>query len=167
MENAIRVEWASRYSDTMEDDDCGRWARVAYAGIFDEFGFVDGKASRWEIAWILKVPNVNKFQIKYNFPSVQHVVYDDLEDVKKKVEENFNWFIKSCVGSNNFKNELSEDCDSLSIPDIRNKLTPFKNLLALLKVHQKNEGIDFNSFILKEMEQCEKSIEYLSKTKKS
>jgi hypothetical protein len=37
------IKWDSRYSSTMENDDMGRWARVAYAGKFDNMGFKNGK----------------------------------------------------------------------------------------------------------------------------
>jgi predicted nucleotidyltransferase len=108
MENITKIEWANRYSDTMEDDFQGRWARIAYAGIFDNFGFVDGKVSRWDIAWITKVYKFDKFQIRYKFPSNEQKVFDDLEDAKKEVEKNFDWFIKSCVDSNVLNSEKLE-----------------------------------------------------------
>ena len=47
--------------------------------------------------------------------------------------------------------------NNLTIPDIRNKLTPVVNLLALL---QCDEMVD--EFIPKEIEQCKKSINYLA-----
>jgi len=56
-----------------------------------------------------------------------------------------------------------ESIDMLELQvDINNKLTPFKNLIALLK-HSK---LPLNSIIIqKEIEQCEKSIDYLTNIK--
>lgn len=49
--------------------------------------------------------------------------------------------------------------------DIRNKLTPIKNLLKMLKTYdkEKNEGKKFliKAMIIKEMKNCGDSIEYL------
>jgi hypothetical protein len=50
----------------------------------------------------------------------------------------------------------------LSLPDIRNKLSPFKNLIAMLENGLMKGTIEVHSYIQKEMEQCKKSIAYLS-----
>lgn len=51
------------------------------------------------------------------------------------------------------------------IADIRNKLTPIKNLLALLYCDQKNGAITLSPYIKKEMQQVKESINYLSNLK--
>lgn len=53
----------------------------------------------------------------------------------------------------------------LSLPDIRNKLSPFKNLIAMLENGLMRGTIEVHPYIQKEMEQCKKSIAYLSGNK--
>lgn len=98
--SAADVRWIPRYSSTMEDDKMGRWARVAYAGKFDNNGFYRGKVCRWEIAWIkkLEIKGELKFTISYLYPSNGKHLSDNLEDAKKEVEQTFRWFMKMCVG---------------------------------------------------------------------
>jgi hypothetical protein len=50
----------------------------------------------------------------------------------------------------------------LSLPDIRNKLSPIKNLIAMLENGLVKGTIEVHPLILKEIEQCKKSIAYLS-----
>jgi hypothetical protein len=50
----------------------------------------------------------------------------------------------------------------LSLPDIRNKLSPIKNLIAMLNNGLMKGTIEVHPYIQKEMEQCKKSIAYLS-----
>jgi len=94
------VEWLPRYSTTMEDDKVGRWARVAYAGKFENAGFYRGKVCRWEIAWVKKLETKDglKFIANYLYPSNGQYVFNNLEDAKKEVEKSFRWFIKMCSG---------------------------------------------------------------------
>lgn len=49
-----------------------------------------------------------------------------------------------------------------SLSDIRNKLTPFKNLIAMMKVGVKYRTPQFQQLIEKEIEECKESIKYLS-----
>lgn len=95
------VHWLPRYSETMEDDDTGRWARVAYAGKLDNInlGFFRGKVCRWEIAWIKKLHFNNKlyFTISYKYPNNGKSMFDDLPKAKKEVEKTFRWFINMCT----------------------------------------------------------------------
>lgn len=101
----INVRWLPRYSSTMEDDDMGRWARVAYAGRFTKsgFGFYRGNPCRWEIAWVRKLDKKGelKFVVSYLYPSHGGHIFDTLEDAQKEVEKNFRWFLKMCVGKIN------------------------------------------------------------------
>lgn len=99
MENKVDIRWDSRYSDTMEDDKSGRWARVAYAGKFDNMGFWRGKICRWEIAWVKKthIDDKLRFSVNYFFPSNSKYVFDDLKTAQKEVEKSFKWFIKMCT----------------------------------------------------------------------
>lgn len=80
-----------RYSETMEDDTIGRWARVVYYnGI--------------QIAWIEKAygksgdKTVIKFISKLHFPTLandlalEHKFHDTLELSIEWTKERFNWF---------------------------------------------------------------------------
>jgi len=94
----IEIRWDSRYSDTMEDDWRGRWARIAYAGRLTNgcVPFYYGKVCYWEIAWIKKVKfkGIVKFTVNPIFPYTGGLVFDTLDEAKKEVEKHFRWFIK-------------------------------------------------------------------------
>ena len=96
------IKWTNRYSGTREDDDRGRWARVAYAGDFSR-PFLRGKNCHFEIAWIkkVKIEKANKFYVLYNYPSGGKLLFDDINSAKKEVKRTFNWFIKMCSESKN------------------------------------------------------------------
>ncbi len=51
--------------------------------------------------------------------------------------------------------------DVKTLPDIRNKLTPIKNLIKMIE-NELESGVDINPLIIEEMENCNKSILYLS-----
>ena len=61
--------------------------------------------------------------------------------------------------------EVTDTERDIIIADIRNKLTPIKNLLALLYCDQKNGAITLSPYIKKEMQQVKESINYLSNLK--
>ena len=96
--SAADVRWLPRYSETMEDDKQGRWARVAYAGKFDNIGFYKDKVCRWEIAWVKKIDIKGelKFTVNYLYPSNSKHIFDNLEDAQKEVEDSFSWFMNMC-----------------------------------------------------------------------
>jgi hypothetical protein len=50
----------------------------------------------------------------------------------------------------------------LSLPDIRNKLSPITNLIAMLENGLVKGNVEMHDLVLKEIEQCKKSIAYLS-----
>jgi hypothetical protein len=50
----------------------------------------------------------------------------------------------------------------LSLPDIRNKLSPIKNLIAMLENGLVKGNVEMHDLVLKEIEQCKESIAYLS-----
>ena len=52
-----------------------------------------------------------------------------------------------------------------SLPDIRNKLTPFQNLIAMLDNGLIHGTIQFHQLLAKEIEECKRSITYLTKAK--
>lgn len=66
----------------------------------------------------------------------------------------------------NSNNQQEQQCNihdvRLSLPDIRNKLSPFKNLIAMLENGLMKGTIEVHPYIQKEMERCKKSIAYLS-----
>lgn len=100
----VKILWDYRYSSTMDDDDMGRWGRVAYAGEISGSGFIGDKVAQFEIAWIKKLndPKTNKFLNKFvvhpqfPYPNGEYI-FDTLEEAKKEVDKNFNWFIKNCI----------------------------------------------------------------------
>lgn len=95
----VEVRWLPRYSATMENDEAGRWARVAYAGKFYNIGFFRGKVCRWEIAWVKKLQTKQglKFVVSYLFPSNGSTTFDDLKSAQKEVEKTFRWFMSMCA----------------------------------------------------------------------
>ena len=94
----IDIRWISRYSDTDKPDKNGRWARVAYAGKFEDSKMLDTKTiDRWEIAWVKKVPQTSQVFAQYLFPSHGKNMFDTLEEAKKEVEKQFNYFIKTVI----------------------------------------------------------------------
>lgn len=50
----------------------------------------------------------------------------------------------------------------LSLPDIRNKLSPIKNLIAMLENGLAKGNIEMHDLVIKEIEACKESIAYLS-----
>lgn len=50
----------------------------------------------------------------------------------------------------------------LSLPDIRNKLSPIKNLIAMLENGLVKGNVEMHELVLKEIEACKESIAYLS-----
>lgn len=97
------IKWSSRYSETMDDDKFGRWARIGYCGDFINIFDKDGKPMLYEIAWIKKLKDpitevfLNKFVISLSIPTKGELVFDKLEDAIKSVEESFNSFISNCI----------------------------------------------------------------------
>lgn len=92
---SVEIKWSNRYSETMEDDKQGRWARVAYAGRLGNCGFTRGKVSYWQIAWVKKC--MGKFTVHNYFPIIQTQVFDTLEQAKAAAEKDFRWFIEMCI----------------------------------------------------------------------
>lgn len=66
----------------------------------------------------------------------------------------------------NSNNQQEQQCNihdvRLSLPDIRNKLSPFKNLIAMLENGLVKGTDEMHEYVIKEIEQCKKSIVYLS-----
>ena len=59
--------------------------------------------------------------------------------------------------------ELRQSKTTLSQADIRNRLSPIKNIIAFVDNGLLNCSIEASPFILREVEQCKKEISYLSK----
>lgn len=100
LSNLREIEWVTRYSDTDSPDKQGRWARIAYIGNKDNFGFDGETRSRqfFEIAWISKTV-INEeihFVVSYRFPGNNQHIFETLEDAKHEVETNFRNFITNC-----------------------------------------------------------------------
>jgi hypothetical protein len=68
---------------------------------------------------------------------------------------------KNVQNTTNVGNEVLSDI-MFSLPDIRNKLSPIKNLIAMLENGLVDGTIEVHPYILKEIEQCKVSITYLS-----
>lgn len=52
--------------------------------------------------------------------------------------------------------------DMFLLPDIRNKLSPIKNLIAMLENGLVKGDIEMHDLVLKEIESCKESLSYLS-----
>lgn len=63
------------------------------------------------------------------------------------------------------KQLISKQNTTLSLPDIRNKLSPIKNLIAILEIGLVKVDVELHGFLVKEIEQCKESIEHLSGNK--
>ena len=63
---------------------------------------------------------------------------------------------------NNVISEFLQPPISILLPDIRNKLSPMANLIAMLENGLVKGNIEMHDLVLKEIEQCKKNIEYLS-----
>lgn len=82
------IEYISRYSQTDEPDDMGRWARM---GVFNNI----------RICWIGRYELKEKtlFFASCHFPTMQndtsneHKGFDSFKDAKEFVEERWNWFL--------------------------------------------------------------------------
>ena len=73
------IIWINKYSDTMEDDKHGRWARIGYVG--------EGLDSM-EVAWIRKVEFKEykfKFIVQVLFPRKGEIMFKTLEEAKEQV----------------------------------------------------------------------------------
>ena len=61
--------------------------------------------------------------------------------------------------------QTTQSCQTdvmLSLPDIRNKLSPIKNLIAMLENGLVKGNVEIHPLVLKEIEACKQSIAYLS-----
>lgn len=93
------IVWENRYSNTMDDDKLGRWARIAHAGRNDSYlGVFRGKRCSWQIAWVSKLKHEDKvsFLVNYYFPSNETTVFEKLEHAQKAVVVAFKHFIRNC-----------------------------------------------------------------------
>jgi hypothetical protein len=100
-----KIYWENRYSQTMENDQFDRWARVAWAGKLNALGFWKHKVCRWQIAWIEKrvFKDEHFFFISYFFPSNGSFKTQTLDEAKIEVEKSFDWFIKMVTANSNLK----------------------------------------------------------------
>lgn len=99
MRDLREIEWVPRYSDTNSPDGQGRWARIAYVGNKDNFGF-DEETRRqkfFEIAWINRtvIDEEIHFVVSYYFPSNKKHIFETLEEAQEEVEISFKNFIKN------------------------------------------------------------------------
>lgn len=91
LDNIKGFNWVSRYSDTNETDDVGRWSRICfYNGLY--IGYVSGYASDGED--IRKKGSVCSFITYLSFPTSRSYYYDrkcfkSFKECQKYVEEMF------------------------------------------------------------------------------
>lgn len=92
-----KIIYSTRYSDTDEPDNFGRWARIAsYNGI--------------RIAWINKFNQVYKehYSVLLNFPTLnndagtEHKMCYSLDEAKEFVDEKWSWFIEKIKNGENY-----------------------------------------------------------------
>ena len=89
----VDLLWDERYSNTLEDDKFGRWARIAYAG---RGGMRDGRVSNFELAWISKIKSDNgevRYDIRPSFPFKGKTLHLTIEDAKQEVEDALSFFL--------------------------------------------------------------------------
>lgn len=106
--------------------------------------------------------------------SLQARSNDDLEDMLAYAEQmnegNCGWqpyYLKEALifSIKDVLKEREKDAirnPVLTVPDIRNKLGPISNLIAIIEETDFDTDNDTFQMILKEIEQCKISIEYLS-----
>jgi hypothetical protein len=97
-----KVTWINQYSDTMEPDRHGRWARVAYCGN-PVNTLRKRKVAHFQIAWVKRL-SINeewtgKFNVAYAFPTQEKVVFDTLDEAKAAVEKSFGYFIEMSINN--------------------------------------------------------------------
>lgn len=94
----IRVQ--SVYSDTLDPDEQGRWARQIYVGNYPKKGIkFNKKYGRWEslrIAWINRVEFISFngekdifYSIKYEFPNEGKLSFYNLDQAIEEVKKEF------------------------------------------------------------------------------
>lgn len=98
---AIEIKWDNRYSDTMENDKQGRWARVANVGKnvgkFTNTNIPGPNPNNWQIAWVKKCRG--KFIVHTFFPVLTVGIFDTVDQAKAAVEKDFRWFIEMCINN--------------------------------------------------------------------
>lgn len=96
---------------------------------------------------------------EYERESGSKIGYDEREP-----EEMVEIFIDSedCFNYENVVKNCSKYGVSLSFPDIRNKLSPIKNLIAMIENGYYKDTIEPKYFLQKEIEQSKESIKYLT-----
>lgn len=93
----IRVQ--SVYSDTLEPDEMGRWARQIYVGNYKNGVKFNKKFGRWEsmrIAWISRVEYITTqgekniiYTINYEFPNEGKLSFSLLDEAIEEVKKEF------------------------------------------------------------------------------
>jgi len=96
------------------------------------------------------------------FPSLSKVA-KELERLKELGFDRPSDALRAIRYPKNQEEKETDTKDSLSIADVRNKLTPFSNLIAMIENGLLEGTIDVHPHIQKEIEQCKISIEYLSR----
>lgn len=89
--------------------------------------------------------------LKYNEYLTTFIDTDNI-GIGMSYDDVVNWFEKQDINKTKV----------LTIPDIRNKLTPITNMIALMENSIFMDRLEINEYIRKEMEQSKKSVKYLS-----
>lgn len=96
----MKITWTSRYSDTLEDDEFGRWGVVGLTGN-KKLGMEHGMPCVFEVVWIKKLKHpatkefLEKFIVHPQFPYKGKHSFDSLEEAKAAVQLWFDWFMKN------------------------------------------------------------------------
>ena len=88
MKSRVTITWINVYSDTMDDDELGRWAIRGYVG--------KGMRSH-PIAWIKKIPNHSQLTVSAQFPYSGNYTFYTVDEAKIEVERVFNEFINDTL----------------------------------------------------------------------
>jgi hypothetical protein len=150
-----------RYSETLEDDNQGRWARVVYAGNLEasmEEGTIGeyeySRIHHWEVAWISKAKirdgwDDKKFLVNFRFPNNSKSVYDSLEQALEEVTKAFNHFVK-CVVEPEVPTYVKPNLEGMTMSSSKLLELPRPITVSGKKWNEYNEEVDtykLNKFV--------------------
>lgn len=120
--------------------------------------------SQTKSAWNIVGENLGG---KYKIARVPYWVLDHQELSDRNRIEAFKHaeFISYCFNQSDSICAVKQPCQTdvmLSLPDIRNKLSPITNLIAMLENGLVKCHVEMHDLVLNEIEQCKKNIAYLS-----
>ncbi len=95
-------------------------------------------------------------------PREQYIKEKNYSYLNNNVLNEYALWLENKLTETNQALQLLQPDVMLSLPDIRNKLSPITNLIAMLENGLVKGNVEMHDLVLKEIEQCKKSIAYLS-----